>query len=121
MKLKITLLAFLLIGFNAFAQEQTENQEIALAANQSMSITGKGPGQDGTINPFYGQDSVAIVSNMGDNPFSVRIQKQGKIIEEIAIEPNLEKEIFLKAGQELYFDSTLAAKSAIRFKEVKKE
>ena len=115
MKLKIATLAVLFIGLNAFAQEQVINLE----DNQSMSITGKGPGQDGAINPYYGQDSIAIVSNLGENPFSVRIQMNGQILRAVNIAPAAKKEILLLAGQELYFDSELKATTAISFKKAR--
>lgn len=112
MKRLLLSLTVLAISFTT----QAQNQEIPLKENQSMGITGKGPGQDGAINPYYGQDSVAIVSNLGENPFSVRIQKKGEILRQINIAALEEKEIFLAKDEELYFDSTLAAKSAIRFR-----
>ena len=112
MKFLVSLSLLLISATTAMAQDQTINLE----SNQSMAISGKGPGQDGAINPYYGQDSVAIVSNMGENTFSVRIQKKGKIIKEVSIAAAQTKEIFLAADQELYFDSDLAAKTAIRFR-----
>ena len=94
--------------------------EFDLKASQSMLMTGKGPGQDGAINPYYGQDCYAIVENMGSKEFSVRIQKRGTIIEIIPILKNEVKKIKLLKDQELYLDSNTEAKVKARldFKKV---
>ena len=52
---------------------QKENK-FKLDPSTNMLMTGKGPGQDGSINPFAGQDCVAVVENLAKAPFSVRIQ-----------------------------------------------
>ncbi len=57
--------------------------EFVLEPSQSMIMTGKGPGQDGTINPFFGLDCYAIIKNIGKQKLSIRIQRKGKIIKEI--------------------------------------
>ncbi len=50
MKLIFALLSLILFtSIDAFTQTTFE-----LEPSQSMLITGKGPGQDGTINPFAG-------------------------------------------------------------------
>jgi len=54
---------------------QKENK-FKLDPSTNMLMTGKGPGQDGSINPFAGQDCVAVVENLAKVPFSVRIQKK---------------------------------------------
>ena len=71
---------------------------------QSMLMTGKGPGQDATINPFQGEDCYAIIENLGEELFSVRIQKNGTIIKTIRISPKRKKKIKLLSDQELYLD-----------------
>ena len=71
---------------------------------QSMLMTGKGPGQDATINPFQGEDCYAIIENLGKEFFSVRIQEKGKIIEIIKIKPKKKMRIKLLSDQELYLD-----------------
>lgn len=82
-------------------QAQTE---FVLEPSQSMIMTGKGPGQDGTINPYFGQDCYAIVQNIGKRYFTVRLQQEGKIIEEIRIPEGETKKIKLLKGYELYLD-----------------
>ncbi|GAA4812085.1 hypothetical protein GCM10023330_19170 [Litoribaculum gwangyangense] len=67
-------------------------------------MTGKGPGQDGTINPYIGQNCYAIVRNIGDRQFSIRVQQDGKIIEEISILKGELKKVKLIKGYELYLD-----------------
>ena len=49
-----------LIHFEAKAQT-----EFVLEPSQSMIMTGKGPGQDATINPYFGEDCFAIIKNIG--------------------------------------------------------
>jgi hypothetical protein len=91
---------------------------IALDGNQSMFITGKGPGQDGAINPYSKSDSFGIVQNIGKNDFSIRIQKEGKIIREITVKLKETKKVKLLKGYEMYFDSELEAKVKVDFKEI---
>ena len=78
--------------------------EFVLEPSQSMIMTGKGPGQDGTINPFFGQDCYAIIKNIGKRKFSIRIQQKGKIIEEISILKGELKKVKLLKDYELYLD-----------------
>ena len=88
-----------LIHFEAKAQT-----EFVLEPSQSMIMTGKGPGQDGTINPYFGQDCYAIIKNIGELEFSIRIQQNGKIIEEISILKGDRKKVKLLKAYELYLD-----------------
>lgn len=113
MKKLILILCIALLP-QCIAKAQTT---IALNNNQSMCITGKGQGQDGAINPYIDKaHSYAIVENVGKNAFSIRIQKQGKIIKEIAIKPRETKTVKLLKGEELYFDSEKKTKVKIDFK-----
>lgn len=88
-----------------FQSEINAQTFFELQGSQRMLITGKGPGQDATINPFQGEDCYAIIENLGKELFSVRIQQQGKIVEVIAVKPMKKKKIKLLSGQELYLDS----------------
>jgi hypothetical protein len=67
----LIVLGVLLFNTHAYAQEENN---FKLDPSTSMLMTGKGPGQDGSINPFAGQDCVAVVANLANTPFSVRIQ-----------------------------------------------
>lgn len=69
---KVLLSLCLSVLFHAGANAQTEFQ---LEPSQSMIMTGKGVGQDATINPYSGQDCYAILENLGKREFSFRIQK----------------------------------------------
>ena len=71
--------------FNAYAYAQEENI-FKLNPSTSMLMTGKGPGQEGSINPFADQDCVAVVANLANTPFSVRIQQKGIILRTFAVE-----------------------------------
>ncbi len=95
-----TLCLTCLMHYHTFAQS-----EFVLEPSQNMLMTGKGAGQDATINPYYGQDCYAIVENMGAAEFSIRIQQKGKIIDTIAILENETIKVKLLKGQELYLDS----------------
>ncbi|TLF43995.1 hypothetical protein [Maribacter aurantiacus] len=84
--------------------EVSAQTEFVLEPSQSMIMTGKGTGQDATINPFYGEDSYGIVKNIGERPFSIRIQTSGNILEEIPIQKGETKKVKLLKGYELYLD-----------------
>lgn len=101
------------IQYNASAQAIFD-----LDPSQSMSITGKGIGQDATENPYSGSDCYAIVENIGKNEFSVRIQEKGKIIETVSIKKGKVKKIKLLKGYELYLDSELKGKAKIDFEKM---
>ena len=58
-----------------------------ITPGQSMLMFGKGKGQDATINPFEGEDCLAVIKNMGDTAFSVRIQQKGKILKTVLVKP----------------------------------
>ena len=88
-----------------------------LKPSQSMMMTGKGPGQDATINPFEGKDCLAIVKNLGENTFSVRIQFKGKIKETIVVEPKSTKNVNLPKDHELYFDTKKETTVEISYKD----
>ena len=90
--------------FNTHAYAQVENN-FKLVPSTSMLMTGKGPGQDGSINPFAGQDCVAVVANLANTPFSVRIQQKGIVLRTIAVEKRETKRISLGAQEELYIDT----------------
>jgi hypothetical protein len=76
-----------------------------------MSITGKGPGQDAMKNPYDGQNCFAIVENIGKREFSIRTQKDGKIIETITIKKAEIKKVALLKGYELYLDTNSKGKA----------
>lgn len=95
----LSLALLFLASFGLSAQT-----EFLIEPSQSMIMTGKGAGQDATINPYAGQDCYSIVKNIGKREFSVRIQKGGKILKEITIQKGEVKKIKLLKGQELYLD-----------------
>lgn len=88
-----------LTHFEALAQTEFE-----LEPSQSMIMTGKGPGQDATINPYFGEDCYAIVKNIGEREFSIRIQQEGEVIKEITIPRGELKKVKLLKDHELYLD-----------------
>lgn len=101
-KMKTLILVILLAFLTQF--EVLAQTEFELEPSQSMIMTGKGPGQDGTINPYFGEDCYALVENIGKRPFSIRIQQKGKLIEEIPILKGELKKVKLLKGYELYLD-----------------
>lgn len=90
-----------------------------LSPQQSMSITGKGPGQDAAYNPYGATKSVSVVQNLGDAAFFVRIQTQGTITENVEIQPRETKEFVLAKGYELYLDSDAVGKAKVTFRKFK--
>ena len=109
----VVLSLLLLTSFSAFGQSVFE-----LDGSQSMSITGKGAGQDAAINPYLTDDSVAVVENIGKNDFVIRIQSKGKLVKRVTIAPNQVKEVAILKGYELYFDSELKATAQVSFKKL---
>ncbi len=98
----LNVLGFLLLLGQVNLQAQAEFE---LNPDQSMLMFGKGPGQDATINPYEGEECYALVKNLGEVPFSIRIQQKGKIIETIPVEAAETKKVKLLVGYELYLDS----------------
>ena len=95
------LITIILVCFQSKINAQTIFE---IDGRQSLLMTGKGPGQDATINPFQGEDCYAIIENLGKELFSVRIQEKGLIIETIQIRPKKKKKIKLLSHHELYLD-----------------
>lgn len=116
--MKTTILLMLIGLFINF--ESNAQTEFELNPSQSMLMTGKGPGQDGAINPYYGKECIAIVKNMGESDFLVRIQKRGAIVEMIPVSGNETKKIKLLADHELYIDANddQKIKLELDFKEI---
>ena len=112
MKTIILLLSFLFLG--SFAA--TSQVIFDIEPSQSMSITGKGPGQDAAYNPYDGSNTIAVLENLGKNPFEARIQYKGEVIEIVSIPPGEIKEVAIPKGYELYFDSRFVAKTSLIFK-----
>ena len=88
--MRLLVLFFLAFCFQSEIYAQTIFE---LDGSQSMLMTGKGPGQDATINPFQGEDCYAIIENLGNELFSVRIQQEGEIVKIIAVKPKKKKKI----------------------------
>lgn len=111
--MKKTLFIFLVILSIQLCYSQDSTLE--LSPEQSMLITGKGPGQDAAINPYTDTDSFAIVNNIVDNDFEIRIQSEGKIIEIIKIKSKTTKKVLLNKGYELYLDTNFKSKAKVEF------
>ncbi|QTN39766.1 hypothetical protein HZ996_11630 [Cryomorphaceae bacterium] len=99
MKLLLALSITLFLCFDSSAQT-----EFVIEPSQSMVMTGKGPGQDATINPYYGQDCYALVENIGKRAFSIRIQQGTGIVEEISIAKDELVKVKLLKGYSLFLD-----------------
>ncbi|MFZ9057883.1 MAG: hypothetical protein ACO2ZG_08640 [Flavobacteriaceae bacterium] len=61
-----------------------------------------------------GEDCYAVVKNLGDVLFSVRIQKKGQIIDIFPIESNQTVKYILLVGQEIYLDAESKNKAKAR-------
>ena len=112
--MKIAL--YILPIFFFFFQQSTAQDIIELEPSQFMCIAGKGPGQDGAINPYLGSDSIATIENLGENAFSIRIQNKGKLLRRIPMGPNESREVLLLKDQVLYFDSTEKTTVSVSFR-----
>jgi len=100
MKTLILVICIVFLGYF----EMTAQTEFVLEPSQSMIMTGKGAGQDATINPYLGENCFAIVKNIGNRKFSIRVQQEGTIIKEISILKGEIKKVKLLKGYELYLD-----------------
>jgi hypothetical protein len=82
-----------------------------------MLMTGKGVGQDGAINPYKDGNSIAIVKNLGENEFSIRIQQNGKVLRTRTLNAKEATMIPIAKGQELYFDTELETTVKLEFRD----
>lgn len=101
---KLLLLVALCMATVPELTAQNQQNQFDLEPRQIMLMTGKGPGQDGAINPYYGEDCLAIVQNTGSAEFTVRIEEWGKIINMIPVAGGERKRINLLAKQQLLID-----------------
>jgi hypothetical protein len=107
------LLGLFMVGPAAYSQSEV----FELDPSQSMSITGKGPGQDAAINPFSDGESYAVVENISKGAFEVRIQFKGEIKEIRPVTPGKTEEFLLKSGYELYLDAVEKARARVEFRD----
>ena len=114
---KLLLTVILILSCQCIVNAQTVFE---LAPKQSMLITGKGIGQDATINPFAGEDCYAIVKNIGNEIFSVRVQQKGNVIEILPVKSNEAIKVKLLIGYELYLDTKTRkkAKASIDYEKI---
>ena len=102
MKKILFLFAFaLLIPAMSHAQDT-----FRLDASQSMLMTGKGAGQDGAINPYAGQNCIAVVENIGQHEVSIRVQQKGQVLQTLTVAAGQTQMVKLLKGHELYLDAT---------------
>ncbi|MCH2195406.1 hypothetical protein [Kordia sp.] len=112
MKKYVYLLA-MLFAFQSYAQK--DKTVFELNPSQSMLMTGKGIGQDGAINPYKDGNSIAMIKNLGENEFSIRVQRDGKIIKQTTLAAGKATKIALAKGSELYFDTEQKATVKLEF------
>ncbi len=111
---KYILLFVMLFALQSYAQKDESIFE--LKPSQSMSVTGKGAGQDAAINPYMDGNSIAVIKNLGKNKFTIRVEYQGKLFQTRVLEPNTTTKIALRQGSQLFLDSELAGKAKVDFK-----
>jgi hypothetical protein len=114
MKKYLFLFAMLFV-MQSYAQK--DKTVFELKPSQNMLMTGKGQGQDGAINPYKDGNSIAIVKNLGKNEFSIRVQKNGQVIKTRTLKAGVSTMIPLAKGSELYFDTELATKVQLEFRD----
>ena len=92
-------------------------QSYELSNGQSMCMTGKGAGQDATINPYADEEfSFALVENMGAVEFQIRIESPQRASKEFPIQPKGLVVIKLNREDILYFDSLTKEKAQATIK-----
>ncbi|MTB51130.1 hypothetical protein [Lewinella sp. W8] len=94
----------------------TTAEVLEFEANQSMAITGKGPGQDAVENPFADEASVAVVNNRGRSSILARVKTRDGRLGTTPIPPKKKRSLVILPGTELYLDSPAAGKVKITFK-----
>ncbi len=109
------LIALLMFSF-LFQACSTSQNIFELSPQQSMLMTGKGPGQDGAINPYSDTKSISVVENMGKSSFSVRIKDTSGVVKETPVPPKKTLEFVLEKGDQLYLDTENKSKAKITFK-----
>lgn len=112
---KYIFLFVMLFALQSYAQKDKTVFELDPA--QSMLMTGKGAGQDGAINPYKDGNSIAIVKNLGENQFSIRVEMQGKVVKTRELEAGKSTMIPLQKGSELYFDTEKKTKVQLEFRD----
>ncbi len=92
-------------------------QSFELTNGQSMCMTGKGKGQDATINPYANQDySYALIENIGAVEFQIRIESSEEDLRQFLIKANDVVVVKLNRGNVLYFDALTLEKAVARIK-----
>lgn len=92
-------------------------QSFELTNGQSMCMTGKGQGQDATINPYANQDySYALIENIGAVEFQIRIESSEEDLRQFLIKANDVVVVKLNRGNVLYFDALTLEKAVARIK-----
>ena len=92
-------------------------QSFELTNGQSMCMTGKGQGQDATINPYANQDySYALIENIGAVEFQIRIESSEEDLRQFLIKANDVVVVKLNKGNVLYFDALTLEKAVARIK-----
>jgi len=112
---KYILLSVMFFALQSYAQKNKEIFE--LKPSQSMSITGKGIGQDAAINLYKDGNSIAIIKNLGENSFEIRVEYQGKVFQTRVLKGGKSTMISLRQGSVLYLDSDLKATAKVSFKD----
>ena len=111
-------LSILLLAFTMGTLYAQEDSVFELDGIQSMSITGQGPGQDAAINPYMNEDSIAVVENLGETVFSVRVKDKEGNVTITAIKPKDVKKLKLLVGSILYLDSEQKGKADVKFEKI---
>lgn len=107
-----TFISAFFLGFLSFGQT------FEITQGQSMCMTGKGVGQDATINPYAEEEySYALVENLGAVVFQIRIVSIKSVVRQFPIKPSGLVVIKLLRDDVLYFDALREekAKAAIKY------
>lgn len=111
--MKKLLLIICLVASSVVSGQETFVYE--LDSNQSMGISGQGPGRDAAINPYEKEDCIALIKNLGEGILEARTKdKEGKQ-RSTKIAPQEQKRIFIAVGTILYFDAIKATKASVTY------
>lgn len=94
---------------------QGMSQTFILPAGQSMCMIGKGAGQDATLRPKTDSVAIARINNRGKHPFTVRIEKNGQIIKQIALGKHQKLLWAHRLGDQIFLDGPKKRKAKAEF------
>ena len=107
--------SFFVLTLFFFISQGGMAQTFILPAGQSMCMIGKGIGQDATLRPKTDSVAVARIKNKGKHSFTVRVEKNGQIIKQIALGKHQKLLWAHRLGDQIFLDSPKKRKAKAEF------